>query len=238
MRLLLTGQIVNNVFQPHNKSGIQGFIYQQLQKTPFNTIHDQSGFRYFCFSDPFPLKEFHQGGTVNLLISSPWNQFLRTVYEQLEFGSLYHWGGWRVKLLNKKLFDIRLPYAWITGSPILLRYDPSGKGDTYFSFDRPKHSFQVFLQRLSENAIKKYQGFYGDFPPLTQPLFQELVYDKTVVIPVNVKDQVMKVITTKWKCLRLPPSLNKIEKDFYKFLLDAGLGERNALGFGFVNPLD
>jgi len=27
------------------------------------------------------------------------------------------------------------------------------------------------------------------------------------------------------------------ERKFYKFLLDCGLGEKNSLGFGFVNPI-
>jgi CRISPR-associated endoribonuclease Cas6 len=31
--------------------------------------------------------------------------------------------------------------------------------------------------------------------------------------------------------------VDKKERKFYKFLLDVGVGEKNSLGFGFVNPI-
>ena len=239
MRLLIEGEILNDVLnnQP-NKHAMQGFFYNLLRNTAYDPIHNRSGFKYFCYSDVFPLKNCHRGGKVKVLFSSPWRQLLQALREQIQIGESYLWGGWRVKILNTKLFDVKLPYEWITGSPILLRYDPSGRGNTYFSFQRPGHSLQVFLKRLTENAVKKFQGFYGEFPDLTRPLFEEMVYDKTVVIPITVNGKTTPTVVTKWKRFKLPHPLRKAEKDFYKFLFDVGLGERNALGLGFVNPLN
>ncbi|WP_297065841.1 CRISPR-associated endoribonuclease Cas6, partial [Thermococcus sp.] len=44
------------------------------------------------------------------------------------------------------------------------------------------------------------------------------------------------VIGSNWELLekeRIKPE----ERRFYRFIMDAGLGEKNSLGFGFLNPL-
>lgn len=44
------------------------------------------------------------------------------------------------------------------------------------------------------------------------------------------------VIGSNWELLekeRIKPE----ERKFYRFLMDVGLGEKNSLGFGFVNPI-
>lgn len=44
------------------------------------------------------------------------------------------------------------------------------------------------------------------------------------------------VVGTTWKLLE-KIKIRKEERKFYKFIMDCGLGEKNSLGFGFINPI-
>ncbi len=237
MRILIKALILNEVVQPVNKHGIQGFIYHQLKQTSFTTLHQKVGFKFFCFTDIFPISEYKRGGVVNLIISSPLSRMIEDISRTIERGDRYNWGGWRVQVQRKKIFDIPLRRTWITGSPILIRYDESGHGDNYFSIERG-HSLQVFLQRLKQNALKKYLAFYGEIPDFDEPIFEELIYNKSVAVQIDIQGQILPMIGSKWKIIRLNRKILGQNKKLFKFLFDVGLGEKNSLGFGFVNAID
>ena len=49
-----------------NKHTIQGFIYSLLKNTPYSSYHDSGGFKYFSFSNIFPVSDFKRGYVQNV----------------------------------------------------------------------------------------------------------------------------------------------------------------------------
>ncbi len=138
-------------------------------------------------------------------------------------------------LQTKEEEFLRMFYALCEGSE-------NNKKNKYFSFKRNK-DLQFFLERLKENAIKKFNSFYNDNYYLDDVLFDKLIFKKEVVIPNKIKvygennkeDKTSVIIGSVWSLLSKFSIENK-DKKFYKFIMDCGLGEKNSLGFGFINP--
>lgn len=56
---------------------LQGFVYSLLKETEYGTLHDKKGYKFFCFSNIFPIGDIKSGDIRNLLISSPDNLFIK-----------------------------------------------------------------------------------------------------------------------------------------------------------------
>jgi CRISPR-associated endoribonuclease Cas6 len=89
---------------------------------------------------------------------------------------------------------------------------------------------------LKENAVKKYEAFYGENVRIEGQIFDRLRFNKEVAVK-NVKSgREFIIIGSMWYLLELF-ELNDDLKQFYWFLMECGLGEKNSMGFGFVNPV-
>ncbi len=56
---------------------LQGFIYHLLNGSKYKNIHDKKGYKFFCFSNVFPVsKNIINGDVRNLSISSPDSNFI------------------------------------------------------------------------------------------------------------------------------------------------------------------
>lgn len=94
-----------------------------------------------------------------------------------------------------------------------------------------------FLEKLKHNSIAKYNEFTGMQFQLDKPLFEHLKYKGEKTVKMRIKgrgDALFKGLV--FDELNVLRRLNNEERKFYKFLMDAGLGNLTSLGFGFVNP--
>ncbi len=60
---------------------LQGAIYSLLRDTEYSVLHDKRGYKFFCFSNIFPVPRDYTvaaGEEKMLLISSPDRLFIRT----------------------------------------------------------------------------------------------------------------------------------------------------------------
>ncbi len=235
MRLLIRLQTKTTMLYDNiSKHDIQGFIYNMLRDTPFVSVHDRKGFKFFTFSDLYPSsKILRENSILNLLIASPEIEFIKTLHEKTNELNEVRLGPGQFKMLGTKMFKLKLSSRFITGSPIVLY--KSNTDNVYFSFKRDG-DLLFFLERLKDNAIKKYQAYYGEEAKIHGEIFDSLVFRKEVVLPVRMKDKSFIVIGS------LFSELHKMingwrERKFYSFLMDCGLGEKNSLGFGFINPI-
>jgi CRISPR-associated endoribonuclease Cas6 len=64
-------------------------------------------------------------------------------------------------------------------------------------------------------------------------MFERLRFNKQVAVPLRVRGKETTIIGTLWE-FPLPP-LDDMKREILQFGLDAGLGEMNSLGFGFMN---
>ena len=63
---------------------IQGLIYSLIRDTPFSLLHDKKGYKYFCFSNIFPIGDIKKNDERNLIISSPSDSFINIIEEKIK----------------------------------------------------------------------------------------------------------------------------------------------------------
>ncbi|MGB9838588.1 CRISPR-associated endoribonuclease Cas6 [Methanothermobacter sp.] len=215
-----------------NNYTIQGFIYSFLKRSnSFHDYHDMEGFKYFCFSNIFPLSDFKKGELKNIIISSPNFKLIKTLEKELKKRESAYLGNYPVKIESVSLFKPRLERQFITSTPIVLYKDV--RKNYYFSMKKT-HDFQFFMDRLKENALKKYNSFYDEEYYFEGNIFDRLEYGREVAVRLKKADKLFIVIGTLWKNLE---KFNMDNKKFYYFLLNCGLGEKNSLGFGMLNTM-
>jgi len=220
------------------KHAIQSMIYYHLRGTEYEDLNSRQGFRFFCFSDLFPGGDFRRERPKNLLISSPDGAFIETLYERFSGLERIVLGRYTLAIERLKKFNLKPGRVFTTGSPVVVRA-PEGRG-RYFTFH--EHGDVEYLSnRLKEYALAKYRAFTGEDFELDGPLFTRMVPRVRkngwidVYVRVSVRGRYFDVPGSNWE--RLEVGLNGGNRDFYAFLMDAGIGILNSLGFGFLNPI-
>ena len=119
---------------------------------------------------------------------------------------------------------------FISATPIVLFED--NLNNRYYSF-KQNQDFNFFFNRLKDNAIKKYNAFCGSDFSLDTELFTNFEFAREVSIRIKKNEKQFIIIGSLWKNLEF--NITNENKDFYEFLFENGLGEKNSLGFGFLN---
>lgn len=222
------------IYNDINPYFIHSFIWNSLRGTEFSALHDKKGFKFFTFSNIFPISDFKENEEKNIIVSSPNKPFLRMLKEKLDEIDEFKLGIHHFNLIETKLFNVPLKKRWESGTPIVLYKD--NRNNEYFSFRRHR-DLKFFLKRLKENAIKKFISYYKlDSFELEGPIFDSLKLRKEIPIKIRKDRNEFIIIGSLWKLLE-KAYFKKGTGKFYRFILDCGLGEKNSFGFGFVNPL-
>jgi len=211
-----------------NNYTLQGFIYSLLKDSKYGHYHNSWGFKYFCFSNIFPVSDFITDEIKNLIISSPNPGIIREIEKQLK-KSKYYIGKYPIEIDSVKVFKPRLKRSFITSTPIVLF--KNNRKNIYYSLKKA-HDFQFFLDRLKENALKKYNSFYNEKYYFDGNIFDKFEFNREVAVKIKKRGKMFIVIGTLWNNLE---KFNMENKKFYRFILDCGLGEKNSLGFGMLN---
>src|SRR5207249_12204300 len=86
--------------------------------------HDKQGYKFFTFSNVLPFHDLRKNDVRNLMISSPNNNFISYVKEQLEYLRDLRIGAMNFKIDYCNKLDIKLPnrpFSLITATPIISR---------------------------------------------------------------------------------------------------------------------
>ena len=234
MRVMLTISPVEYApFNKITKHTIQGALYNLLIGTDYENLHNKKGFKFFTFSDVFPAKDYYPNKKYSFIISSPDRRLINTWYRALTHNEYLYLSDVPFKIANVKKYDLPLKNKFISGSPVVL-YENSEE-NRYFSFQR-NNDVDFFLERLKDNALKKYNAYYDDEFYIEGQIFDMFSLKKEVSVKVTIKKEEFNIIGSVWNILG-KSYMNKDECKFYKFLMDCGLGEKNSLGFGLVNPV-
>jgi len=215
------------------KHTIQGLIYSALKESGYDSIHDSPKFKFFCFSDIFPSTDFREDEIKNLIVSSPDSNFISTLYKSLKQKRDIRLNMYKIKIEEIKKFYINLKNKFISGSPIVLYKD--NKRNIYYSFRRDK-DLNFFLNRLKDNALKKYNVYYNEDFYFEGKIFDNLEFKKEVAVRNFKGGKEFIVIGNVWSLLE-KIEIRREEKKFYNFIMECGLGEKNSMGFGFINPI-
>ncbi len=170
MRLKLTLISLNNEFSRPNKHAVQGFIYHMLKGTEYGgERHDQPKFKFFTFSDFFLDRE----GRPTFIVSSPPERgFINALHSTIKERESIHIGKNEYQVAELRKFRLPLRKAFQTGSPVVI-YRNASKNE-YFKLHAHR-DLRFFLDRLKENAEKKYNAFYGEELSLEGPLFDRMI---------------------------------------------------------------
>jgi len=164
----------------HHK--LQGFVYGLLRDSGFGGLHDKRGYKFFCFSNIFPIKDIMGAGEAfNLIISAPNAELISSVEGALaniladaeakgrdvkvNIGEMsFAVVGFKKLEMKLKRKDLRV----LTATPVIIRipernYErygiPEEERKARYVYWRPKYTFEPFLKQLSGNLIKKFNDF-------------------------------------------------------------------------------
>lgn len=231
---------------------LQGLIYNLLKGSIYHEIHDMKRYKFFSFSNVLPPYDLKQNDYRTLIISSPDEQFIRYLYEVLQLllgrGTAIKIGVMTFKIDSLCIFQRKIKdsnFNLITGTPIIVRnsrerykkeygFELDGKYDEVYW--RNGHPIDLFLSSLKENLLRKYAAFHGSMKSTsydrmsTSQLFTRWTFKKQISTRLFIKGSEQVIIGTTWEF-----GFNPNGKDLVQFGLDSGLGERNSLGFGFMN---
>lgn len=236
----------------HHK--LRGRVWDALEGTDYDSVHDSGEPPGFVMSNPFPPRNMSEGDGRKLLVASHDERLLAHVAEdmlenrELNIGEMpFHVDN--VTSISPDVGEPGTRGTLETGTGLLVRIPPwqceeygidHPGGDTAV-FWRPEHTTEPLVEQLEANLDKKHRLFAHDHLPgpsdVDGSLFDGYELLKTFAVPVTVTEgQEMTYVLSKWK-------FNYTVRDDHhrrhlNLALDCGLGERNALGFGFINIAD
>ena len=224
---------------------LQGFIYSLLKETDYSILHDLKPYKFFCFSNIFPVDETIDTGHKKLLIiSSPDKFFIKILEDKLNEIANIHIGEMEFGLSDTKSFKVKLgdSIKLISATPIIIRI-PKRNYDKYdipkkfrkkrYVYWRKEYNFEAFVKQLEENLIKKYNEFHCSNTEIER-IFEIYKFKKGPIINhvvINGKEQIF--VGSTWEFSF--SYLSKEQKKILEFGIDCGFGERNSYGFGFIN---
>lgn len=212
------------------KYDVQGFLYSLLKGTDLSVYHNVRGFKFFNFSNIFPVADFKVGDVRSLIVSSPNDLFIQVLKDSLDGLDGFRLNKFYFTLVSVRFLRTKVGSCLITSTPIVLFED--NRVNRYYSF-KSGPDFDFFFNRLLDNALKKFNAFTDDDFVLDGELFNSFSFKKEVAVKVSKKGNSFLIIGSLWNSLEF--DLNQGNKGFYQFLFDVGLGEKNSLGFGMLN---
>ena len=257
MRILLELEALANY--PYNNDyhyHMQAFVYSLIREAGIEYLHDRLGYKFFCFSNIFPYRaSLEKGSEAHLLLSSPDPQLISGVAELISSGKIREA---KIGSMHFKLKGVKGPLRILvndqplrvrSATPIIIRI-PTSRYEEYgirserpYLYWRETIPLEAFVKQLRDNMEKKivqYRSRENELGYLSKeresvPLPDILSYRfvKMVSKPITVKKSKQQVIGSIWELEFAPQS--DIEASNLEFVLDSGFGERNSLGFGFVN---
>jgi len=245
MRLLLRLKAIKNAsydMMYYHKA--QGWIYDLLRDTPYSILHDKGGYKFFCFSNIYPIGDFKEKDVRNFLISSPDSVLIKTLKEKLEPGRTVNIGELSFMIEESRVLKVKLRNnLWlVTATPIIVRI-PKRSYPTYgiesekpYVFWQPKYPFEAFIKQLEENIFKKYNEFYKSKVE-EFPIFEQFIFKKSTVNHVVVNGREQRFFGSIWEFNFNGLKYTLGRWKLLEFAVDCGFGERNTFGFGFVNVI-
>jgi CRISPR-associated endoribonuclease Cas6 len=260
MRLLINLRAAKNQgYESVYHHKLQGFVYGLLRDSGFDGLHDKRGYKFFCFSNIFPIKDIMGAGEAfNLIISAPNAEIISSVEGALEKILADAKGNGREANVNVNIgemsFEVvgfkkletklkRKDLRVLTATSVIIRipernYErygiPEDERKARYVYWRPKYSFEAFLKQLSENLIKKFNDFYGT-KLREYDLFEQFKFRRTTATKVVIDSREYVMVGSMWEFVW--SYMDEMQRRIIEFGLDAGFGERNSLGFGFVNKV-
>lgn len=235
----------------HHK--LRGRIWRALEGTQYDEIHDANRPKPVTYSNPFPPGDMQEGDERTLLVASPDEELLAHVAADLQDDRELNIGEmpFTVEDLSSLSPDVGEPGTSGTlesGTGVLVRIPPwrfeeygIDSDHDQAEFWRPEHTMEPFVNQVEANLDKKHDLYCPEYLPgpsdVGGDLFDGYELIKTFALPVTPTQGERETwVLSKW---RLDYTVRDDDhRRHLNLALDVGLGERNSLGFGFMNIQD
>lgn len=234
----------------HHK--LRGVIWNALSDTDYASLHGNRENVSFSYSNPFPVKPISAGDERHVIIASPHDGLIETLYEKFDEGTPFNIGEMPFTVTDRTPLDVDVGEPGDSG---ILRTDtgvyvrlPEERWDDY-GIDpepnaeeigwTPSHSLGLFLKRIRENLAWKHDTVHADYlnnVNAETELFHDVNHQKTYSVDIPVGSEPSydyTFVVSKWDFKYTVR--NDDHRRWLNLLLDSGLGWRNSLGFGFIN---
>lgn len=235
----------------HHK--LRGRLWGALEGTDYDEVHDEQRPKPFTYSNPFPPGDMKEGDERTLLVASPDEELLAHVAADLQdepelnIGEMpFHVDD--VSALSPDVGEPGTSGTIDTGTGVLVRIPP-WRFEEYgidteheeAEFWKPEHTLEPFRNQIEANLDQKHDLFCPDYRPgpsdVDDGLFESYELIKTFAIPVTPTTGIQETwVLSKWRFDYT------VRDDHHRrhlnLALDVGIGERNSLGFGFLNILE
>jgi len=247
VRLLVEfGALGDCVYDLRYHHKLQGFLYGLLKGSPYRDLHNRRGYKFFSFSNVFPSVDMRVGDVRRFLVASPDVGLIGVFRERLDdlcrVGSRVNIGEMSFGVERVAVLEPRVGRSCVlvAGTPVVVRipranyarYGIKPPKDYPYVYWRKRYPFDAFIRQLEDNLFKKYNVFYGASVE-SFPLFEQFVFKKQVCNHIIIEGREVKVFGSLWRFIF--NYLSKERQKIIQFGLDAGFGELNSLGFGFIN---
>jgi CRISPR-associated endoribonuclease Cas6 len=149
----------------------------------------------------------------------------------------------RFKVRSLQLFEPKIPkesFTLITWTPVIIRiprwrceeYGITPKKPYNYVYWRKDYSIEPFMKQLEDNLRKKYSEYYR-FEVAETPILERLIFKKQISTRLGEHGEEGTVIATSWE-FQFGHS-EEGQRELLQHGLETGFGERNSLGFGFIN---
>jgi CRISPR-associated endoribonuclease Cas6 len=235
----------------HHK--LQGRIWGALDESPYDDLHDKNRPMPFTYSNPFPPRDMNEGDERTLLVASPEEELLTHVASDLQEEPELNIGEmpFTVEEVTAVAPDVGEPGTSgtiDTGTGVLVRIPPWRFEEYGIDLDhdeaefwRPEHTMEPFRTQIEANLDRKHGLYCPDYLPgpsdVDGELFDSYELIKTFALPVTpTEGQQETWVLSKWEFDYT------VRDDHHRrhlnLALDVGIGERNSLGFGFLNIIE
>jgi CRISPR-associated endoribonuclease Cas6 len=252
LRILLDLEALNDqkVWGASEYHKVQGFVYDKLiANTEFRDIHNSNTYKFFCFSNIFPPAIVRVGQIRHFLFCSPDPHLVKSVFsyikENLIEKCVINMGDQQYRLKSSELLETKVTERSCiirTSTPISIRiperaYDIYNINTEYrkpkFLYWRSNLSHDIFLTMVLNNLKSKYDEFYKTASCNIESAVELIILLKEIVVHIPIARYTAKIPASFWRFHF--NNLKNEHRDFLNFALDAGIGERNSAGLGFLN---
>lgn len=243
----ITFKLVEPLTVPVNYQHLlQAFVYGMLPEDKAIAIHDQ-GFQYhkrvyrpLCFSKLIGLTEYDKKtrkltfiNKIHLSISSIISEVVESTLNNLMLADDLTLHGQKIFIDNiqfdrNKVSEDRLVVKAISPISVYSTFKKRNGSKITHYFSPQDLVFEHFVQ---ENFAKKYEAFTG------KSLEAELELLQIRPIQVRNKDKVITNYKDTWIVGYTGLYELKAKPEYLSFMLDCGLGAKNASGFGMIVPV-
>ncbi|MBI2139210.1 CRISPR-associated endoribonuclease Cas6 [Candidatus Woesearchaeota archaeon] len=225
-------------------SKLRGFLFALQRDSKYFNKHDDTGYKFYSFSNIFPPASMKTGNIRTLLVSSPDKDFIYYLYGKISeimkrsrpvgIGEMH----FIIENVDFLRVHVKEQLHLITGTPIILRIPPQRYAEygitsrRPYEYWRPGYDFGAFLKQLTENLEKKYNQYFKKDIEI-DGLFEQFKLKKEVCVHRIEEGREVKTIGSLWEFEF--SHLEPLQRKMIELGLESGFGELNSSGFGFMN---